>query len=173
MARQSKLTLSRLNNLGKHANPKKLFVEDVYDDDDSESEDKDYLEQGFFFLDEGSPLEEDIDGSDSEEEEIGEDKLNGLQNEADIEHFNAVLAHAQAMAVKAEREATGEKPKRKRHYTGNSDRTKRHHTQKRRELGTTGQNFISSMLLRSATICSLRFYLSVYSHMRFIYSRSL
>jgi hypothetical protein len=28
-------------------------------------------------------------------------------------------------------------------------------------------------LLRSATICSLRFYLSVYSYMRFIYSRSL
>jgi hypothetical protein len=54
------------------------------------------------------------------------------------------------MAVKAEREATGEKPKRKRHYTGNSDRTKWHHTQKCRELGTTGQNFISSMFSKKA-----------------------
>jgi len=151
MGRQSKAAISRLNNLTKRGNPKNPSVEDVYDDEGSELEDEDYLEQGFFFLDEGTPLEEDSDGSDSEEEEISEDELNGLQNEADIEHFNAVLAHAQAMAVKAEREAAGEKPKRKRHYTGNSDRTKQHHAQKRRELGITGQKFISSMFSKKAT----------------------
>ena len=47
------------------------------------------------------------------------------------------------MTVKAEREAAGEKPKRKRHYTGNSDC---HHAQKHRKLEATGQKLISSMI---------------------------
>jgi len=51
--------------------------------------------------------------SDSDGEGVDEDELTGLQNEADIEHFNAILAQAQAMAVKAEHEAAGEKSKRK------------------------------------------------------------
>ena len=82
------------------------------DDEGTHFEDEDFLEHGFFFLDEGQPGE-DSDGADSDEEEVDEEELTGLQDEADIEHFNAVLAQAQAMAVKAEREAAGEKPKRK------------------------------------------------------------
>ena len=63
--------------------------------------------------DEGISHEEDSEDSDSDnDEEFDEEELNELQNEADIDHFKAVLAHAQAMAVKAEREAAGEKPKR-------------------------------------------------------------
>lgn len=75
----------------------------VNDSDNTDSEDEDFLEQGFFFLDEETLLEDD--------DEVDKDELNELQNEADIEHFNAVLFHAQAMAAKAEREAAGEKPK--------------------------------------------------------------
>jgi len=55
---------------------------------------------------------------------VDKDELNELKNEADIEHFNAVLLHAQAMAVRAEHEAADEKPKCKLHYKGNSDCTK-------------------------------------------------
>ena len=101
----------------------------------------------FFSLKEDSDSDDSTDSDDSEEE-VDEEELTGLQNEADIEHFNAVLAQAQAMAVKAEREAAGEIPKRKRRYMGNSDRTKRHHAQRRRELAATGQKLISSMFTK-------------------------
>ena len=112
-------------------------------------EDDDLLEHGFFFLDDESPSEEDSDASDSDEdEELDEDELDGLINEAKIEHFNAILFEAQAMAVKAECEANGEKPKRKRHYTGNSTRTRQYHAQKRRQLAATGQKFINSWFSR-------------------------
>jgi|SRR5882724_4378026 len=106
-------------------NPQNPTVEAVSNNDDTDSDDEDFLEHGFFFLDEGTPLEDD-NGSDSDDddEEVDEDGLNKLQNKADIDHFNAVLFHAQAMAVKAEHEAAGEKPKRKQHYAGNSDCTK-------------------------------------------------
>jgi hypothetical protein len=77
-------------------------------------EDDDLLEHSFFFLDDESPSEKDSDASDSDEdEELDKDKLDGLINKAKIEHFNAILFEAQAMAVKAEREANGEKPKHK------------------------------------------------------------
>jgi len=131
MGRQSKATLARLNNFLKpatHQNPTVEEVSEGSEDDDTDFEDEDFLEHGFFFLDE-EPMNS--DDTDSDGEGVDEDELMGLQNEADIEHFNAILAQAQAMAVKAEREAAGEKPKRKRHYTGNSARTKRHHAQKR------------------------------------------
>ena len=85
---------------------------------------------------------------DSDDEEVDGDELNELKNEADIEHFNAILTHAWAMAVKAEREAAGEKLKRKRHYTGNSERTNRRHAQKRRKLEATGQKLISSIFMK-------------------------
>jgi len=52
------------------------------------------------------------------------------------------------MAVKAECEAAGEKPKQKQHYTGNSDDTKQHHAEKCWELAATGQKLISSMLMK-------------------------
>src|SRR5277367_6476918 len=151
MGRRSKATISRLNNLPKQKNSQNPTVEDVPDQDDKNFDDEDFLEHGFFFLDEESPLEEDLDGpggDESDNDAVDEDELTGLQNEADIEHFNAVLAKAQAMAVKAEREAAGEKPKRKRHYTGNADRTKRHHAKKRRELAATGQKLISLMFAK-------------------------
>lgn len=105
---------------------------------------------GFFFWMKEPPPEEDPDSDCDNDEEVEEDELNELQNEADLEHFKAVLAHAQAMAVKAEREAAGKKPKRKRHYMGNSDRTKRHHAQKRRELAATGQQLINTMFMKKA-----------------------
>ena len=149
MTRRSKATVARLNNLNKPANPQNPTVEEVFNEEDADFEDEDFLEHGFFFLDEGHPPEDESDSSDSDGEEVDEDELTGLQNEADIEHFNAILAQAQAMAVKAEREAAGEKPKRKRHYTGNSTRTKRHHAQKRHELAATGQKLISSMFAKS------------------------
>jgi hypothetical protein len=152
MGRQSKATLAQLNNLPRPVNPHNPTVEEISDDEDTDFEDEDFLEHGFFFLDEGPGGEEISDDScGADEEEVDEDKLNGLQNEADIEHFNAILAHAQTMAIKAEREAAGETPKRKRYYMGNSVRTKRYHAQKRRELTATGQKLISSMFVKKKT----------------------
>ena len=112
--------------LAKPVNPQNPTIEEVLDDEDMGFKDEDCLEHGFFFLDKESTSKEDSDsdGFDTDEE-VDEDKLEGLENEADIVHFNAVLAHAQAMAIKAEREAAGDKPKCKRHYTSNSVRTKR------------------------------------------------
>jgi hypothetical protein len=151
MGRQSKATISRLSNLQKSKNTHIPTLNDVFDEDDINSDDEDFPDHGLFLLDEGISLEEDSEDPDSDnDEEFDEDELNELQNEVDIEHFKAVLAHAQAMAVKAEREAVGEKPKRKRHYTGNSDRTKRHHAQKRRKLEATGQKLISSIFTKKA-----------------------
>ena len=117
MGQWSKATVAWLNNLMKPENPQNPTVEEVFNEEDADFEDKDFLEQGFFSLDEEHPPEDESDGSDSDDGEVDEDKLTGLQNEADIEHFNAVLAQAQAMAVKAECEAAGKKPKLKRHYT--------------------------------------------------------
>ena len=153
MGRRSNATLARLNNLPRPVNLQNTTVEEVSDDEDTDFEDEDFLEHGFFFLDEGPGDKEGSDDSDfdTEDEEVDEDELKGLQHEADIEHFNAILVHAQAMAIKAEREAAGEKPKRKRHYMGNSVRTKRYHAQKRRELTATGQKLISSMFVKKQT----------------------
>ena len=144
--------MAQLNNLPKPVNPRNPTVEEVSDDEDTDFEDEDFFKHGFFFLDEElSGAEEDSDDSDTDDEEVDGDELKGLQNKADIEHFNAILAHAQAMAIKAEREAAGEKPKRKRHYMGNSVRTKRYHAQKRRELAASGQKLISSMFVKEET----------------------
>lgn len=155
MGRRSNATLARLNNLPRPVNPQNLTVEEVSNDEDTDFEDEDFLQHGFFFLDEGPGDEEGSDdSSDTENEEVDEDELKGLQNEADIEHFNMILVHAQAMVFKAEREAAGEKPKRKRHYMGNSVRTKKYHAQKCRELTATDQKFISSMFLKKETLKS-------------------
>jgi hypothetical protein len=116
--------LTQINNLKKPANPQNPTVEEVFNEEDADFEDDDFLEHGFFFLDEEHQPGDESDGSDSDDEEVDEDELTGLQNKAEIEHFNAVLAQAQAMVVKAEREAVSEKPKCKQHYTGNSARTK-------------------------------------------------
>ena len=114
MGRHSKATKARHSNLGRLKNPQKSSVEDASDDEDLDFEDDNLLEHGFFFLDDESPSEEDSDASDSDEdEELDEDELDGLINEAKIKHFNAILFEAQAMAVKAEHEANGEKPKHK------------------------------------------------------------
>jgi hypothetical protein len=113
MGRRSNATISRLGNLPKPKKNQNPTVEDVSDDEDSDFVNEDFLEHGFFFLDEGTPLEEDLASDSDSDEEVDEDELNDLKNEADIEHFNAVLVHAQAMAVKAECEAAGGKSKRK------------------------------------------------------------
>lgn len=142
MGRLSKATIARRRN-GRAQNP---TVEDVSEDEDMNFEEDDLLDEGFFFLDEGDPLDEGSNNfSEDEDEEVDEDEPNELQNEAAINHFNAVLREAQDMAVKAEREAAGGKPKRKRHYTRNAPRTKRYHAQMRRELSASGQTLISSM----------------------------
>ncbi len=145
MGRQSKATKAWHSNLGRLNNPQNPSVEDASDDEDLDFEDNDLLEHGFFFLDD-SPSEEDSDSD--EDEELDEDELDGLINEAKIEHFNAILFEAQAMAVKAEHEANGEKPKRKQHYTGNSTRTQQYHAQKRQQLTATGQKLINSWFSR-------------------------
>jgi hypothetical protein len=107
MGRRSKAATTQLNNLKKsktHLNP---ILEDVFNDDD----------EGINFEEDNIlDSEEDIFGensdSDDSEDELGEDEPR-IQSEADIEQFNAILFEAQAMAVKAEREAAGKKPKRK------------------------------------------------------------
>ena len=159
MGRRSKAATARLNNLGQLEMSRNLTIDDaqISDHDDGMNiEGEVLLEEGFFFLDEGDDsdimIDEDSEGSESEDEGIDEDELDELQNEADIEYFNAVLIEAQVMAVNAEREAAGQKKsKRKRHYTGNSDRTKRYHAQKRRALAATGQKLISTMFLTRKT----------------------
>jgi len=97
-------------------------VEDTSDDEDMDFEEDNLLEEGFFFLDEGDAIVEDSDHSDSNDDELSEDELDELQNEAEIEHFNAVLFEAQAMAAKAEREATSQKTKQKRHERDGKER---------------------------------------------------
>jgi hypothetical protein len=110
MGRPSKATKARRNNIRKLDSPKNSSVEDVSDEDsDFEVEDL----PGFIFLDDELQSEDYNDSSDSEAEEVDEDELDELLNEAEIDRFNAILFEAQAMAVKAEREAIGEKPKRK------------------------------------------------------------
>jgi len=144
--------VAQLNNLPKPVNPQNPTVEEVSDDEDMDFEDNDFFEHGFFFLDKELPrAEEDADDSDTDDKEVDGDKLKGLQNEADIEHFNAILTHAQAMAIKAERKAAGEKLKHKQHYMGNSVRTKQYHAQKHRELAASGQKLISSMFVKEET----------------------
>ncbi|CAA7261901.1 unnamed protein product [Cyclocybe aegerita] len=131
MGRHSKATTARLGNLNHPRRSYKPTVEDV-----SESEDEDYiptsnrqplLEEGFFFLDEDLDSDSDWDPEDEEEVEVDEEELEGLKNESDIHQFAAVLCEAQALAVKAEREAAADKPNRPKHYTGNSKRSQRLH----------------------------------------------
>ncbi|KAG5633536.1 hypothetical protein H0H81_007009, partial [Sphagnurus paluster] len=103
-----------------------------------------------FFVYEGTDFDEyssDEYDSKSEDEWMGGEELDELTKEARINHFNVVLFEAQAMAVRAEREAAGGKPKWKHHYTGNSKCTKCHHAQKRQELASTSQKFISAWFL--------------------------
>lgn len=150
MGRRSNTVKARISNLPRPKEAYKPTVQEIPDEEHSgsDSTNEDLLEQGFFIMDDGLTDEEENEDSDFEED-IDEEELEDLRNEADIEHFNAILMQAQIMAVKAEREAAGEKPKRKRHYTGNSDRTKRHHAQKRRELAAGGQKFIHSMFAKA------------------------
>jgi hypothetical protein len=63
--------------LSKVGNPQNPTVEDVSNNDDTDSDDKDFLEHG-----------------------LDENELNELQNKADIKHFNAVLFHPQAKACR-------------------------------------------------------------------------
>ena len=69
-------------------------MEDTSDDEDMDFKKNNLLEEGFFFLDEGDAIVEDSDHSDSNDDELSEDELDKLQNEAEIKHFNAVLFKA-------------------------------------------------------------------------------
>ncbi|CAA7270186.1 unnamed protein product [Cyclocybe aegerita] len=148
MGRHSKATTARLGNLNHPRRSYKPTVEDV-----SESEDEDYiptsnrqplLEEGFFFLDEDLDSDSDWDPEDEEEVEVDEEELEGLKNESNIHQFAAVLCEAQALAVKAEREAAADKPNRPKHYTGNSKQSQRLHAFNRKKLAAAGQQFINS-----------------------------
>ena len=97
MGRQSDATRARLNNLGKTGNPQNPSVEDVFNDEVKDSDSKDnLLEHGFFFLDDEPESDNGSDGSDSEDEEADEDEPDKFTNEAEIEHFNAILFKAQS-----------------------------------------------------------------------------
>jgi hypothetical protein len=130
MGRPSKAKQNRLNSLRHTKNWQNSTVEDITEEENTDSDQLDnLLEEGFFSPDKGPGLDGDSDEEDEEEDESEE--LYGPKDESGIDRFNAILFHAQAIAVKAEREAAGEKPKRKPHYTGNSKRTMQHHAQKR------------------------------------------
>jgi hypothetical protein len=149
MGRRSKASQARLQNLGNHKS-RQARIDDITDSEDEDhfpppnkvvgSIDTDDDLDRFIVLEDLSDDEsDDMEGSD---EELDEDEVAELRTEADVLQFAALLAEAQAVAVKVEREKAEFKPKRKHHYTGNSARTKRYHTQKRRQLASTGQKFI-------------------------------
>ena len=52
MGRQARATVAQLKNLAKPVNPQNPTIEEDFDDEDMYFEDEDYLEHGFFFLDE-------------------------------------------------------------------------------------------------------------------------
>ena len=90
------------------------------------------LDYGFFFEDEDMSSNKDDSESESDEK-VNEDEVDELAKEAALSHFNAILSKAQKMAIKAEQEAAGQKPKWKWDCSG----TKHHHA----------QNALDSMLL--------------------------
>ena len=49
MTQRSKAMVARINNLNKPANPQNPTVEEVFDEEDADFEDEDFLEHGFFF----------------------------------------------------------------------------------------------------------------------------
>ena len=106
MGQQFKANIARLKNLQKSQTLRKPTVEDVFDEEDTNSEQSDdLLNEGFFFLDEDDEMGgSDSDEFDSDDEEMTEGELDELRNEAHLEHFNAVLREAQAIAAKAERD---------------------------------------------------------------------
>lgn len=153
MGRKTRAQQNHINNLSKSKNHQQPSVEDIPEDENSNSSDEDLLEQGFFFLDDAPELEEDdADESEDEDEEDEDEEHFGPKNDADIDRFNAVLFEAQAAAVKAEREAVGEKPKRKQFYSGNSDRTKHFYNQKHRKLAATNQTFINNWFTKEREV---------------------
>ena len=81
------------------------------------------------------------DGFDSEEEE--EEDGDDVKMDADLLHFSATLAEAQAVAIKMESDRAEFQPKWGKRYTGNSACTKHFHVQKWRTLQAEGQKFIS------------------------------
>ncbi|KAG6851921.1 hypothetical protein C0991_004944 [Blastosporella zonata] len=146
MARASKAKLARRNNAQKLNQTRKPYVEDV-----SDSEDHDYIPYSSCtnvdrICDETCVCTEDTDmdtdDSDIEDMDLDQEEAAKMGTEAEILRFSAILVEAQAVTVKAEREATESKPKWKHHYTGNAPRTIRHYALKRRKLASTGQKFI-------------------------------
>ena len=147
MGRQSNAVRAHIKNLN---NPiktrKKVSIKDVTDEEDEDFPaqehrlDNNPLEKGFF-LDEDDDSDEDDDYDD---EDIDEEEFLGLKTEADIVHFNVILAEAQAITIQAENKAAELKPKWKRHYTGNSICTTQCHAMKQQQLEAKGQKFISA-----------------------------
>ena len=157
MGRKSKASQSRIGNFGQtqRARP----GADVITASDSEAEDEDYLpsnhpkdlpirkdDNGFiFFKDYESDDEISSDSEDDSDLEVRDEleEYQEIRNDADLLKFSAILAEAQKIAVKLEREHDESRPKRPKHYKGNAARTKRFHAQKRRTLAAEGQKFIS------------------------------
>ncbi|KAG6871542.1 hypothetical protein C0995_003439 [Termitomyces sp. Mi166 len=79
--------------------------------------------------------------------DLDEEAVAEMHTEAEVLQFSAILAEAQAIVVKLEREAMGLKPKRKHHYTGNAPCTIHHYALKHRKLATTGQKLITIMIM--------------------------
>ena len=157
MGRRSKAVQSRLQNLGQPPKSQKARVDDVTDEDDSDTSGNvpiaaigtggSHSEHGFIVFED---YESDSDGdhtpdsSDSDSEDTDSDFEDEddreIRNDADLLRFSAILAEAQRVAVKLEKE--NDKPRRPKRYTGNAPRTKRFHAQKRRTLAAEGQKFI-------------------------------
>ena len=169
MGRRSKATQSRLQNLREASKSQRTQVDDVTSDEDEDSEssgDATIVDirtgaehrDGFIIFEDydetdsdddhipGSNDSDSEDGDDSDFEDLDELQVDSLETneiriEADLLRFSAILAEAQRVAVKLERES--DDPKRPKRYTGNAPRTKCFHAQKRRTLAAEGQKFIS------------------------------
>lgn len=148
MGRQSKARQARQSNLPKKT---KAHVDDCSDDEDNdyrppsegEREDTSHHTEFLLFLDEDD-LESDLELEDEEENFM----IDEIEREAAILRFSEVLAEAQVMAIKAERDLEG---KRKRgSYKKNSARTKRYHAQKCRKLAENGHTFINQYFAKKA-----------------------
>jgi hypothetical protein len=87
-----------------------------------------------------------IPGSDDTDSEDGDsdfedEETTEIRIEADLLRFSAILAEAQAVAVKLEQESDA--PKHPKQYTGNAPCMEHFHAQKRCTLAAEGQKFIS------------------------------
>lgn len=169
MGRRSDAVKARLKNLSALLKRQKACVDDVTDSEDSDEDDvppnqpsnpsPEPDDHGFILFEEceldsdnyipGDSDSDDLD-SDHDSDEDSEDSDLEIKNEGDLLRFSAILMEAQKVAVILEEaNRTRKRPK---HYSGNAPRTKRYHAQKRRELASQSQKFISQYFTEKAKI---------------------